>query len=59
MHVLGYAGDIDVTGRTLLAVRKAFIALERAGRGMGLRRNEKKNTCLLVKHVLSCPQKLT
>jgi sorting nexin-29 len=42
VQILAYAGDVDIIGRSLLAMEEAFLAIESAGRKMGLVINETK-----------------
>lgn len=42
VQLLAYADDIDLIGRSLSAVKEAFISLEKAARDIGLRVNEEK-----------------
>jgi hypothetical protein len=42
VQILGYADDSDVVGRSLPAIKEAFLALERAVRKMSLIVNEAK-----------------
>jgi hypothetical protein len=43
---LAYVDDIDIITRSREALKEAFLSLERAARGMGLRINEEKTKYL-------------
>jgi hypothetical protein len=42
VQILAYADDVDIVGRSLCAMEEAFLAIESAGRKMGLVINETK-----------------
>ena len=49
VQLLAYADDIDIIARSQVALREAFISLERAAGEMGLKINEEKTKYLTIR----------
>jgi hypothetical protein len=50
VQLLAYADDTDIIARTPIALKEAFLTLERAARKMGLQINEQKKKYMVAGH---------